>query len=87
MNLTAVELLDTIPGVDKRGAEMLIAEFGVDMSRFDGAERLASWGGMCPGAKPIRPRRGLSASFCIGGVSVLTTAGVGSDLPEWRAQF
>jgi transposase len=46
---TAVELLDTIPGVQKRTAEMLIAEFGVDMSRFGSATRLASWAGMCPG--------------------------------------
>jgi transposase len=44
-----VELLDTIPGVDQRTAEMLIAEVGVDMSRFGSAARLASWAGMCPG--------------------------------------
>ena len=30
----AIELLDTIPGVDKRAAEMLLAEIGPDMSRF-----------------------------------------------------
>ena len=29
-----IELLDTIPGVDKRAAEMLLAEIGPDMSRF-----------------------------------------------------
>jgi transposase len=44
-----VELLDTIPGVDKRIAETLIAEFGVDMSRFPDDHHLASWAGMCPG--------------------------------------
>lgn len=43
------ELLDTIPGVDKRMAEALIAEIGVDMTRFGSAGRLASWAGMCPG--------------------------------------
>ncbi|MGI8609094.1 MAG: IS110 family transposase [Candidatus Dormibacteria bacterium] len=44
-----LELLDTIPGVDRRTAEALIAEIGVDMSRFGTAGRLASWAGMCPG--------------------------------------
>lgn len=44
-----VELLDTIPGVDRRMAEALIAEIGVDMSRFGSAGRLASWAGICPG--------------------------------------
>jgi transposase len=44
-----VALLDTIPGVDTRMAEALIAEIGVDMSRFGSAARLASWAGLCPG--------------------------------------
>lgn len=44
-----VELLDTIPGVDKRVAEALVAEIGVDMAQFGSPERLASWAGMCPG--------------------------------------
>lgn len=44
-----VELLDTIPGVDRRVAEALVAEVGVDMSRFGSAARLASWAGVCPG--------------------------------------
>lgn len=45
----ALELLRTIPGVDQRTAEALIAEIGVDMGRFGAAGRLASWAGMCPG--------------------------------------
>jgi len=44
-----VQLLDTIPGVDRRMAEALIAEIGVDMSRFGSSARLASWAGLCPG--------------------------------------
>src|ERR1700758_1145262 len=44
-----VDLLRTIPGVQRRTAEELIAEIGVDMARFGSAERLASWAGMCPG--------------------------------------
>jgi transposase len=46
---TAITLLDTIPGVGQRAAEILIAEIGTDMSRFPSAKHLASWAGMCPG--------------------------------------
>ncbi len=45
----AVERLDTIPGVGRRTAEMLLAESGLDMGRFPTAGHLASWAGMCPG--------------------------------------
>jgi transposase len=44
-----VALLDTIPGVDKRAAEVLIAEIGGDMGQFPSAAHLASWAGVCPG--------------------------------------
>jgi transposase len=44
-----VELLDTIPGVDQRGAEMLVAEIGVDLTRFGTAPRFAAWAGVAPG--------------------------------------
>ena len=43
------DLLCTIPGVDRRLAEAIVAEVGVDMSRFPTAGHLASWAGMCPG--------------------------------------
>jgi transposase len=36
-------LLETIPGVNRRSAETLIAEIGVDMSRFPSSGHLASW--------------------------------------------
>ncbi len=45
----AITLLDTIPGVDRRGAEMIVAEIGTDMSRFGTAARLAAWAGVAPG--------------------------------------
>jgi transposase len=44
-----VARLDSIPGVGRRTAEVLIAEIGTDMSRFRTAAHLASWAGMCPG--------------------------------------
>lgn len=61
----AVELLCTIPGVQRRTAEVIIAETGGDMSVFPTARHLASWAGVCPGQresggkrKPARTRKG-----------------------------
>lgn len=45
----ALAVLDQIPGVNQRIAQILIAEIGLDMSRFKTAANLASWAGMCPG--------------------------------------
>lgn len=45
----AIERLDTIPGVGRRTAEILLAEIGPDMRRFPTAAHVASWAGMCPG--------------------------------------
>lgn len=42
-------LLQTIPGIDRIGAAMLLVEIGTDMASFGSAERLASWVGICPG--------------------------------------
>jgi transposase len=36
----AVGLLDTIPGVARRTAEMIVAEIGTDMTRFPSADHL-----------------------------------------------
>lgn len=44
-----IQLLDTIPGVNRRVAEVLLAEIGTDLVRFPTAQHLASWAGMCPG--------------------------------------
>lgn len=41
--------LCTIPGIGVRTAEVIIAEIGVDMTRFPTAAHLASWAGLCPG--------------------------------------
>src|SRR2546425_11673691 len=41
--------LDTIPGINTRTAEVIIAELGVDMSCFPSDRHLASWAGICPG--------------------------------------
>ena len=44
-----VELLDTIPGVAHRIAEVIVSEIGSDMSRFPTADHLAAWAGVAPG--------------------------------------
>jgi transposase len=42
-------ILDQLPGVNQRIAQVIVAEIGLDMSRFKSAPQLASWAGMCPG--------------------------------------
>jgi transposase len=44
-----LDRLDTIPGVGRRTAEIIVAEVGSDVQRFPSAGHLASWAGLCPG--------------------------------------
>jgi len=46
----ALAILDQIPGVNQRIAQVIVAEVGLDMSRFASAAQLTSWAGMCPGS-------------------------------------
>ena len=43
-----IELLQTIPGVGPKVAQVIIAETGADMSRFPTAAHLAAWAGLAP---------------------------------------
>lgn len=45
----AVVRLDTIPGVARVTAELLVSEIGTDMSRFPTAEHVCAWAGVAPG--------------------------------------
>lgn len=45
----AIALLDEIPGIGRLGAETILAEIGLDMSRFPTAAHLCSWAGVAPG--------------------------------------
>ena len=45
----AIVLLDTIPGVARRAAEVIVAEIGIDMGQFPSAEALSAWAGVAPG--------------------------------------
>ena len=40
---------DSLPGINRRLAEIIVAEIGLDLKPFEDAEHLASWAGMCPG--------------------------------------
>lgn len=51
------DLLITIPGVNRRTAEVLIAEIGVDMNAFPTPKHLASWAGVCPGQNESAGKR------------------------------
>ncbi len=60
-----VELLDTIPGIARGTAELLVAEVGTDMTKFPSEHHLASWAGLAPGnnasggrQRPGRTRKG-----------------------------
>lgn len=45
----AVTLLDTMPGIDRKTAEVIVAEIGLDMSQFPTDKHLAAWAGLAPG--------------------------------------
>lgn len=44
-----VDLIDSIPGIAKRSAQVVISQIGTNMDQFPTAAHLASWAGLCPG--------------------------------------
>ena len=54
--LTAVARLAEIPGISEDLARSIIAEIGLDMTRFRTAGHLVSWAGLCPSARQSGPR-------------------------------
>jgi transposase len=63
-----IELLDTIPGINKDAAASILSEVGPDMSVFPSEGHLASWGGLSPGnnesagkKKVCEPVKGIKA--------------------------
>jgi transposase len=45
----AVTVLDPMPGVAQRGAARLVADWGIELGRFETAARRAAWSGVAPG--------------------------------------
>jgi transposase len=52
-----IERLDQIAGVNRKVAEVMLAELGTDMKRFGCAPRAAAWSGMCPANRQSGGRR------------------------------
>lgn len=44
-----IQLLCTVPGIDRKSAITIISEIGVDMSQWSSHDKLASWAGLAPG--------------------------------------
>lgn len=44
-----IKILETIPGIDRRSAEEILAEIGTNMNQFPSEDHLSSWAGVCPG--------------------------------------
>ena len=44
----AIDLVKTIPGVSQLAGQAIVAEIGIDMSRFPTCGHLISWAGLCP---------------------------------------
>ena len=84
--------LDTIPGVNQRVAQTIIAEIGVEMARFPTAAHLASWAGVCPGNNESagkhhggRSRKG--DSWLRAALGEAAAAGVGTRNSYLQAQY
>lgn len=58
-----IRRLDTIDGIDRGGAQSVLAELGPDMAPFPDADHLSSWAGMSPGnaERAGKRRRGKTA--------------------------
>jgi transposase len=66
-----INRLDDTPGINRRVAEIVLAEAGTDMTRFPNQHHFASWIGLCPGQnesagkrKSGRTRKGNRALRC-----------------------
>lgn len=68
----AVKALEEIPGVGEVGAQTIISEIGVDMSRFPTASHLCSWAGVAPGNNESAGKR-RSGRTTKGNITLKTT--------------
>jgi len=53
----SLQCWDSLPGINRRIAEILVAEVGADLKPFASADQLAAWAGMCPGNKQSGGKR------------------------------
>jgi transposase len=91
--LPAVARLDAIPGVSADLAAAIIAETGLDMTRFPTAGHLVSWAGLCPRTIQSGPRtrhgKGQGNSYLRGylGQAATGTTGTATFLGERHARI
>lgn len=52
-----ITLLCTIPGISRRTVEVIVAEFGTDLTRFPDADHAAVWAGLAPGQNESAGKR------------------------------
>jgi hypothetical protein len=82
----AAHRLDEIPGIGPVAAAVIIAEIGVDMTRFPTAGHLCSWAKFSPGIKSSAGRNKGNGSTGHGGWGVTGTFGsawIGTSLASW----
>jgi transposase len=77
--LPAIDRLDEVPGIGRRGAQIIIAEIGLDMGRFPTAGHLVSWAKLCPatiqsGAKKKAGKTGKGDPYLKGVLGEIATA-------------
>ena len=82
--LAAIDRLDQIPGIARHTAQVIIAEIGLDMSRFPTAGHLVSWAKLSPctiqsGPKNRSGKTGRGNPYLKGGLGEAATAAAKTD--------
>jgi transposase len=82
--LPAIDRLDEVPGIGRRAAQIIIAEIGLDMTRFPTAGHLVSWAKLCPatiqsGAKKRAGKTGHGDRYLKGVLGEVATAAAKTD--------
>ena len=80
----AITRLDEIPGISPLGAQVILAEIGLDMTRFPTAGHLVSWAKLCPrtiqsGAKNRSGKAGKGNPYLKGVLGEIATAAARTD--------
>ncbi len=82
--LPAIARLDEIPGISAHGAQIILAEIGLDMTRFATAGHLVSWARLCPrtiqsGAKNRSGKTGKGNPYLKGVLGEIAAAAAKTD--------
>jgi len=68
----AIRAIDEIPGIARQSAQNILAEIGLDMSRFPTDAHICSWAGLSPGNNESAGKR-KSGRTCKGNMMLKTT--------------